>query len=89
MKTNKKTGRLVGLLFLLIFATGITVYQFLQGPVLFSDDFLTTTSANSNEIIISTLLLFLSGITSVVIAAILLPIFKKYSITLGIFIFGI
>lgn len=83
MKSNKKTGRLVGLLFLLIFVTGITVYQFLQGPVLFSDDFLTTTSVNSNEIIISTLLLFLSGITSVVIAAILLPIFKKYSITLA------
>ncbi len=83
MKSNKKAGRLVGLLFLLIFATGITVYQFLQGPVLFSDDFLTTTSANSNEIIISTLLLFLNGITSVVIATILLPIFKKYSITLA------
>ena len=83
MKSNKKTGRLVGLLFLIIFATGITVYQILQGPVLFSDDFLTTTSANSNEIIISTLLLFFSGITSVVIAAILLPIFKKYSITLA------
>ncbi len=83
MKSNKKTGRLLGILFLLIFATGIIVYQFLQGPILFSDDFLTTTSANSNEIIISTLLLFLSGITSVVIATILLPIFKKYSITLA------
>jgi len=83
MKSNKKTGRLVGLLFLLIFATGITVYQFLQGPVLFSDDFLTTASAISNEIIISTLLLFLSGITSVIIATVLLPIFKKYSITLA------
>ncbi len=83
MKSNKKTGRLVGLLFLLIFVTGITVYQFLQGPLLFSEDFLTTTSAKSNEIIISTLLLLLSGITSVVIATILLPIFKKYSITLA------
>ncbi|MGB5171242.1 MAG: DUF4386 domain-containing protein [Eudoraea sp.] len=83
MKSNKKTARLVGILFLLIFATGITVYQFLQGPVLFSDDFLSATSANSNEIIISTLLLFLSGITSVVIASILLPIFKKYSTTLA------
>ena len=83
MKSNKKTGRLAGLLFLLIFAAGIIVYQILQGPVLFSDDFLTITSANSNEIIISTLLLYLSGITSVVIAAILLPIFKKYSITLA------
>lgn len=83
MKSNKKAGRLVGLLFLLIFAIGITVYQFLQGPVLFSDDFLTATSANSNEIIISTLLLFLSGIMAVFIATILLPIFKKYSITLS------
>ncbi|MGB5318266.1 DUF4386 domain-containing protein [Eudoraea sp.] len=83
MKSNKKTARLVGILFLLIFATGITVYQFLQGPVLFSDDFLSATSANSNEIIISTLLLFLSGITSVVIASILLPIFKKYGTTLA------
>jgi len=83
MKSNKKTGRLVGLLFLLIFATGIIVYRFLQGPVLFSEDFLSVTSENSNEIIISTLLLFLSGIMSIVIAAILLPIFKKHSTTLA------
>ena len=83
MKSNKKTGRFVGILFLLIFATGIVVYQFLQGPILFSDDSLTNTSTNSNKIIISTLLLFLSSITSVVIATILLPIFKKYSITMA------
>lgn len=83
MKSHKNVGRLVGLLFLLIFAAGITVYQFLQGPVLFADDFLTATSGHSKEIIISTLLLFLSSITDIVIAAILLPIFKKYSITLA------
>lgn len=83
MTSNKKTGRLVGLLFLLIFSTGIVVYQFLQGPVLFSEEFLTTAAANSNEIIISTLLLFLSGITSIIIATVLLPIFKKHSIILA------
>lgn len=83
MKSNKQTGRFLGLLFLLIFAIGITAYQFLQGPVLFSDDFLTATSANSNEIIISTLLLFLSGIASVVIATVLLPFFKQQSVTLA------
>ena len=83
MKSIKKAGRLVGLLFLIIFATGIIVYQILQGPILFSDDFLTATSANSDKIIISTLLMFLNGILSVVIAVILLPIFKKYSITLA------
>lgn len=83
MRSNRRTGRLVGLLFLLIFATGITVYQFLQGPVLFSDDFLMNASANSNEIIISTLLLFLSGMASIVIATVLLPIFKEQNITLA------
>ncbi|WP_204343821.1 DUF4386 domain-containing protein [Psychroserpens algicola] len=83
MKSNKKTGRLVGLLFLFLFITGIIVYQFLQGPVLFSDNFLSITSENSNKIIVSTLLLFFSGIISIVIAVILLPIFKKYSITLS------
>lgn len=83
MKSNKNTGRIVGLFFLFVFVIGIIVYQFLQGPVLFSDDFLTSTSENSNKIIVSILLLFLSGIISVVTAAILLPIFKKYSITLA------
>ncbi len=81
MKSNKKTEKLVGLLFLFIFAIGIIVYQFLQGSILFSDNFLTITSANSNKIITSILLLFLSGIISIVIATILLPIFKKHSIT--------
>lgn len=83
MNSNKKTGRIVGILFLLIFATGVIVYQFLQGPILFSDDFLTLTSANSNKIIFSTLLGVLSGILSISIATILLPIFKKQSVSLA------
>lgn len=83
MKSTKKTERFVGLLFLLIFAIGIIVYQILQGPVLFSEDFLTMASTSSNKIITSILLLFLSGMASVLIASILLPIFKKYSLTLA------
>ncbi len=88
MKSNKKVGRGVGVLFLLVFITGIIVYQWLQGPVLFSDDFLTTSSANANEIIISTLLLSLSGIFSISIAILLFPIFKKSSITLAFLYFA-
>lgn len=83
MKSIKTTGRLVGLLFLIIFATGIIVYQVLQGPTLFSDEHLAITHTKSTEIIISTLLSFLSGIISIVIAAMLLPIFKKYNTTLA------
>ncbi len=88
MKSNKKTERLIGVLFLLIFVTGIVVYQILQGPVLFSDDYLTAISASSNKIIISILLLSLSGITSIIISTILFPIFKKQSITLALLYFA-
>lgn len=82
MNSNQKTARIIGVLFLLIFAIGVTMYQFLQSP-LFADDFLTATSANANEIIISTLLGIISSILSIVIAVLLLPIFKKYSIRLA------
>lgn len=84
MHSNIKTVRIVGLLFLVNFITGIIVYQFLQGPVLFSDDFLTATAIKSNNIIISILLLFISGILSIVIATLLLPIFKKYNMVLAL-----
>ena len=84
MNSTKNIGRIVGVLFLLLFIIGIVIFQFLQGPVLFSKDFLTTTSANSNNIILSILLGILSGIISIVIAAVLFPIFKKYSLSLAL-----
>ncbi len=88
MNSNKKTGRIAGVLFLLIFIMGVSMYQFLQSP-LFSEDFLTSTSSNSNQIIISVLLGILSGVTSIIIAAILLPIFKKHSYILAFIYFAL
>ena len=82
MNSNKKTGRIIGVLFLLIFIMGVTMYQFLQSP-LFTNNFLTSTSSNSNQIIISTLLGILSGTTSIIIAILLLPIFKRHSVNLA------
>ncbi|EDP69754.1 hypothetical protein FBALC1_09492 [Flavobacteriales bacterium ALC-1] len=79
MYSNQKTGRITGILLLFVFISGILIFQFLQGSVLFSDDFLTTTSENSNKIISSTLLGIFSGITSIVIATLLLPIFKRHN----------
>jgi hypothetical protein len=79
MITNQKIGRITGVLLLVIFISGIIIFQFLQGPVLFSDNFLTTTSANSNQIVGSVVLGIFSGITSIVIASILLPVFKRHS----------
>lgn len=83
MNTDKKVGRIVGILFLIIFLLGVTIYQVLQGSVLFADDFLTKTSSHSSQIILSTLLGILSGILSIVISIILLPIVKRQSQRLG------
>lgn len=79
MYSNQKAGRVSGVLFLFAFISGVVVFQVLQGPVLFADDFITTTSEHSNQIISSALLGILSGLASIVIAILLLPIFKRYS----------
>lgn len=84
MMSVMKLGRLVGLLFLSIFILGIFVYQILQGPILFADDFIRSTASNSNEIILSTLLLFLSALFGILIAVLLFPLFKTYNHSLAI-----
>lgn len=88
MNSNKKTGRITGALLLFVFISGIIIFQFLQGPVLFSDNYLTLTSERSNQIISSLVLGIFSGIISIVIATILLPIFKKHHIPLAYLYFA-
>jgi len=83
MYSNKKAGRISGVLFLFVFISGVVIFQVLQGPVLFSDDFLTSTSNHSNQIIGSVLLSILSGLASISIATLLLPIFKRHSFYLA------
>lgn len=83
MNSEKKAERIAGVLFLIIFILGVTIFQVLQGSVLFSDDFLTKPSSHSSQIILSTLLGILSGILSIIISIIILPIIKRQSQTLG------
>jgi len=47
-------GKIVGVLLLTSIILGVLIYQILQGPILFADDFLTATSDNKNPIITST-----------------------------------
>ncbi len=82
MNSNQKTARIVGVLFLLIFISGVTVYQILQAP-LFSDNFLKETVAYQDQLIGSTLLNMFSGILSICIAVLLFSIFKKYNTNLA------
>ncbi|MFT6965705.1 MAG: hypothetical protein ACJAT1_000913, partial [Marivirga sp.] len=88
MKSNLKIGRITGVLLLFVFISGIIIFQALQGSVLFSENFITTTSENSHKIISSTLLGIINGIVSIVIATILLPIFKRHSSNLAYLYFA-
>ena len=76
-------GKIVGILLLTSIILGIVVYQILQGPILFADDFLTATAANKNPIITSTILGLLNGVTTIMIAVLILPVFKQYNFSLS------
>jgi len=76
-------GKIIGILLLTSFILGVVIYQVLQGPVLFADDFLTATSDNKYPIILSTVLGLLNGIITIVIAVLILPVFKQYNYSLS------
>lgn len=84
MSSNKKTGRIAGVLLLFIFISGVTIFQFLQSAVLSSKDFVIAASENENQLIASTVLGLFSGIASIIVAIILLPIFKKHHFNLAV-----
>ncbi len=76
-------GKTAGILLLISFILGVVIYQILQGPLLFADDFLTTTSENKNRIITSTVLGLLNGVITIAIAVLVLPVFKQYNFSLS------
>jgi hypothetical protein len=88
MYSNKKTGRIAGALLLFIFIAGIFIFQFLQSSVLSSEDFTLTALESENNLILSTILGTFSGIASIIVAILLLPIFKKQHIYLGFLYFA-
>ena len=83
MNSKINSGRIVGILLLLTFILGVLINQFLQGPILFSEDFLNKVSANSNQVVLSILLGLTNSILALVIAVILLPIFKQSNYSLA------
>ena len=83
MNSNIIAGRTVGIILLLTFILGVLINQFLQGPILFSEDFLNKVSANSNQVVLSTLLGLTNSILALVMAVILLPIFKQSNYSLA------
>jgi hypothetical protein len=76
-------GRIVGILLLISIILGVVIFQILQGPILFSDDFLTITSDHKNSIITSTVFGLLNGVITIIIAVLMLPVFKHYNFGLS------
>ncbi|MFN0729842.1 DUF4386 domain-containing protein [Polaribacter gochangensis] len=83
MNSNKKIGRITGALLLFVFISGVSIFQFLQGAVLFSDNYITAAFENATKLISSVVLGIFSGAISIVIAVILLPLFKKHNYRLA------
>jgi len=83
MNSNKKTPRIVGVLF--ISATVSAVLSgFLIGPILDGPDYLIAVSANENQVLIAVLLELILAVSVVGIAVFLFPIFREHNEALAL-----
>ena len=83
MNTNKKTARIVGVLFIIGTVAGILSVVF-TGPILDDPDYLIKVSANENQIIIGALLVLIMGFALAMVPVMLFPILKKYNEALAL-----
>ena len=84
MSLHLKKGRIAGTILLLIFFMGIYIFQVLQGAVLFGDDYLREAALHRNELISSVLLMILSGMLSILVSVVLLPVFRQYNSSIAV-----
>ena len=88
MNLNKKTARIVDVLFLIVTITFGLTNQVLLGPIIFGPDFLTNISANTTQVIISMLLELIGSALAVGIAVMLFPILKDHSKNIAFWYLG-
>ena len=72
-----RVGRVVGLLLLVVFVLGVVNFQVLQGSVLSGSDRVHEVTASSSQVIASALVSVLGGSISILVAVILLPVFRR------------
>lgn len=88
MNSNKKTARIVGILFIIGTGAGILSYVF-AGPILEDPDYLIKASANETQMILGMLFVLIMGFALAMVPVLLFPIFKKHNegLALGAVIF--
>jgi hypothetical protein len=77
MNTNKKTARIVGVLFILGFAGVVTAL--LAKPILDSPDYLIKISDNEDQIIVGALFQFIMAVACAGIGIALYPVLRRYN----------
>jgi hypothetical protein len=83
LRTNKKTARIVGVLFLTAMVTSLLGGLWLES-ILAAPDYLISVSANETQMIIGVLLELINGIAVVGIAVMMFPVFKKHDEALAL-----
>ncbi|WP_299437723.1 DUF4386 domain-containing protein [uncultured Aquimarina sp.] len=77
MYSIKKIGRITGVLLLLQMVVGILINVSLLGPLIFTSDFITKISENTDQVLASTLLHIVTKTIGIGVAIMLLPTLKK------------
>lgn len=83
MNVNKKTARIVGVLFIIGTAAGVLSALF-AGTILDDPDYLIKFSENRNQVIMGVLFVLTMGIALAMVPVILFPILKKYNEVLAL-----
>lgn len=88
MNSHRMTAILVGVLFIIGTAAGISS-GVVTGPVLSASDYLTQVAANESKIISGALLVLVMGFSLAMIPVVMFPIFRKYNepLALGAVVF--
>ena len=77
MTSLTHAGRIAGALLLLVFALGVLTFQFLQSPVLSGIEHFEDVAASSTPLVASALTGIASGSLSILVAVLLLPVFRR------------
>lgn len=83
MDSYRKTAVIVGVLFLIGDIAGV-LSVVVSGPILNAPNYLSTVSANENQIVVGSFLLLVMGFALALIPVVAFPIFKRYNEVLAL-----
>jgi len=89
MQAEIRTGRIVGVLLLLLIVGGILTNFVLTASLFGEPGFLVAAAGNASKIALSALVGVAMGLVSIGVASLLYPVFRQRSQTLGLFYFAL